>query len=142
MGIWTDILTMLFPLIPILVTSYAQYTNDLLPSNQFLPSLKFIVFNCSSNYEVVMGSFFEFFNVSLIFLFTMWHTRSWSWHQNIVTLPFPCKVGSCENGCHFGFVFMFFFISQYLEQFLVIISVRKHSYIDSDISRILQGVFL
>ena len=42
----------------------------------------------------------------------------------------------------FEFVFMFSFIFQYLEQFLVIIPVRKYLYIDSDIIRILQGVFL
>ena len=37
----------------------------------------------------------------------------------------------------FEFMFMFSFIFQYLEQFLVIIPVRKYSYIDSDIIRIL-----
>ena len=71
MGIWTDILTMLFPLIPILITSYAQYVNDLLPSVQCLPSLKFIVFNC----------FFCFFDSS--------HHAA---HKILVTAPKYCDI--------------------------------------------------
>ena len=42
MGIWTYLLNMLFPLIPIFhnkVTACAQYINDLPPSIPFLPNL-------------------------------------------------------------------------------------------------------
>ena len=63
MGIWTYILNMLFPLIPILhniVTSYTQYINDLPPSVQFFPSLDFRVFNCYSICGVIIDSFSSF----------------------------------------------------------------------------------